>query len=186
MLLKNHRFLPGFLFHATVRANCPAVQISLFVYCGQAFCLMLFVGNHIYSGISDDSQGPFNNQRSSVNPSFSSEGKRHQSSSRYTCLLTPLDVEGLRVILCIPIKIYICLRYKTNQFYLLEAFACMNRLSIFLHGIFRGIDNVTVVRIIQTNEKSVRTLLDFVGLVQEHRLLNRFHCKASRCHPTFK
>lgn len=117
---------------------------------------------------------------------FLVKAKDTRAAGDYTCLLTPLDIEELSVILCIPMKIHICLRYKNNQLYLLEAFACMNRLSIFLHAIFRSIDNVTVVRIIQTNEKSIRTLLDFFGLVQEHRLLNRFHCKASSFHPTFK
>lgn len=96
----------------------------------------------------------------------------------YTCLLTPLDVEGLRVILCIPIKVHICLSYKSNQLYLLKVFACINVLSIFLHAILRSTDNITVVRIIQTNGNSTRNLLDFVGLVQEHRLLKRFQCKA--------
>lgn len=34
LILKNNRFQPGFLFDATLRADCSAVQIFLFVYCG--------------------------------------------------------------------------------------------------------------------------------------------------------
>lgn len=84
----------------------------------------------------------------------------------------------VRVVLCFPIKVHIYLNYKNNQLHLLKVFACKNRLSIFLCAILRNIDNITVVRIIQTNLKSIRNLLDFVGLVQEHGLSNRFHCKA--------
>lgn len=32
----------------------------------------------------------------------------------YTCLLTPFDAEALKVTLCTPIKVHICLSYKNN------------------------------------------------------------------------